>query len=57
MTARTAATSGAGPQTQPIFQPVALNVLPPLEMVSVRSAIPGRVPIGMCSAPSKTRYS
>ena len=29
---RTALTSGAGPHSQPIFQPVVLNVLPPLEM-------------------------
>ena len=40
---RTAATSAAGPHTQPIFHPVVLNVLPPLEMTSVRSRMPGSV--------------
>ena len=43
---RTAVTSGAGPHIQPIFHPVVLNVLPPDEIVSVRSAMPGRVAIG-----------
>ncbi len=41
MAARTAATSSAGPCTQPTFQPVTENVLPAEEMVSVRSARPG----------------
>ena len=34
--------------SQPIFQPVALKVLPPLEIVIVRSAAPGSVAIGRC---------
>ena len=46
----------AGPLHQPIFQPVNENDLPALEIVSVRSAIPGSVASGMCS-PSKTRCS
>ena len=53
---RTAPTSSAGPQAQPIFQPVNENVLPIDEIVSVRSAIPGSVASGTCS-PSKTRCS
>ena len=40
---RTAATSSAGPHSQPIFQPVQENVLPAEEMVRVRSAMPGSV--------------
>jgi hypothetical protein len=31
---------------------VQLNILPALEIVTVRSAIPGSVPSGMCSIPS-----
>ena len=46
MAVRTAETSGAGPQIQPIFQPVVLNVLPALPTTSVRSRIPGSVAIG-----------
>ena len=42
MAARTAATSGAGPQAQPIFQPVKENVLPADEIESVRSLMPGQ---------------
>ena len=42
---RAAATRFAGPDIQPIFQPVVWNVLPPLEMVGVRSNIPGSVAI------------
>ena len=53
---RVAATSVAGPEHQPIFQPVNENDLPTLEIVSVRSAMPGSVAIGMCS-PSYTRCS
>ena len=53
---RVAATSAAGPLHHPIFQPVTENDLPTLEIVSVRSAIPGSVAGGMCS-PSKTRCS
>ena len=34
-----------------------LNVLPPDEIVSVRSAIPGNVAIGMRTAPGNTRCS
>ena len=52
-----ASTRAAGPHAHPIFQPVVLNVLPPDEIVSVRSAMPGSVAIGMCSAPEKTRCS
>ena len=37
----------AGPQAQPTFHPVKENVLPWLEIVTVRSAIPGRVASGM----------
>ena len=48
MAVRAAATSGAGPHSQPIFHPVVLNVLPPEEIVSVRSAIPGSVASGTC---------
>ena len=40
---RVAATSSAGPEHHPIFQPVNENDLPTLEIVSVRSAIPGSV--------------
>ena len=44
--------------SQPIFQPVVLKVLPPLEIVTVRSAAPGRLAIGMWGAAwSKTRCS
>ena len=53
---RTAVTSSSGPHTQPIFQPVKLNVLPAELMVSVRSAMPGKVASGRCS-PSNTRCS
>ena len=53
---RTAATSSGRAHTQPIFQPVTAKVLPPLEMVTVRSAMPGSVAMGMCS-PSNTRCS
>jgi len=38
---------------QPIFQPVTESVLPALEMVTVRSAIPGRDPRCAGSRPSK----
>ena len=54
---RTAATSSAGPLTQPTFQPVTENVLPAEDTVSVRPAIPGSVAIGTCRWPSKTRCS
>ena len=37
-----AAISAGGAQIQPIFQPVVLNVLPPLEITSVRSRMPGK---------------
>ncbi len=52
-----AVTIAAGPHIQPIFQPVVLNVLPPDEIVSVRSTIPGSVAIGTCWAPGNTRCS
>ena len=51
MAPSTAATSSAGPVAQPIFQPVNEKVLPELEIVSVRSAMPGSVAIGTCSLP------
>ena len=54
---RAAATSAPGPHIQPIFQPVVLNVLPPEEMVNVRSAIPGSVASGTWVAPGNTRCS
>ena len=56
LAAATPATRCGGPAAQPIFQPVNENDLPALEIVSVRSAIPGSVASGMCS-PSKTRCS
>ena len=46
MTARTASTRSAGPAIQPIFHPVVENVLPPDEIVSVRSHAPGSVASG-----------
>ncbi len=52
LTVRTAVTRSAGPCSQPTFQPVNENVLPDDEMVSVRSAIPGSVATGTCSAPN-----
>lgn len=54
--ARTAATRGASPVTQPIFHPVYENVLPEEEMETVRPRIPGSAAIGWC-APVKTRCS
>ena len=54
---RTAVTSAGGAVTQPIFQPVTENVLPALPIVTVRSAMPGSVAIGMCARPSKVRCS
>ncbi len=53
----TAATSSGGPLTQPIFHPVNEKVLPELEMVTVRSNIPGSVAIGTCAWSSKVRCS
>ena len=41
--------AAGGAQIQPIFQPVVLNVLPPLEITSVRSRMPGSVASGTCS--------
>ena len=52
-----AETASAGPVSQPTFQPVTENVFPPEPIVSVRSAIPGRVATGTCAAPSKVRCS
>jgi hypothetical protein len=52
-----AVTIAAGPHIQPIFQPVVLNVLPPEEIVRVRSPMPGSVAIGTCTAPGNTRCS
>ena len=49
MTVRIAASSSGGAHTQPIFQPVTLNVLPALLTVIVRSRMPGSVAIGTCS--------
>ena len=48
---------GGGAQIQPIFQPVVLNVLPPLEIASVRSRMPGNVANGTCRNSSNTRCS
>ena len=56
MAVRTASTRSAGAQTQPIFQPVHEKVLPPDEIVIVRSRMPGNVASGTCS-PSNTRCS
>ncbi len=39
----------AGPSAQPIFQPVAENVLPDEEMRMVRSRMPGKTASGRCS--------
>jgi hypothetical protein len=52
----TDATRAAGPLAHPTFQPVKENVLPPLEIVSVRSHMPGSVAIGTCGT-SKVRCS
>ena len=52
LTVRTAVTSSAGPCSQPTFHPVRLNVLPELDTVRVRAAMPGSVAIGTCSASS-----
>ena len=52
LAAITTPTSSAGPVTQPTFQPVKENVLPALEMVIVRSHMPGSVAIGTCRRPS-----
>ncbi len=60
LTFSTRSISSAGPVAQPIFQPVTENVLPAEETVTVRSAIPGSVEIGMCtvsSLSSKSRCS
>jgi hypothetical protein len=54
---RTADTSGAGPQIQPTFQPVTLNVLPALPTTRMRSRMPGTVAREACRAPVKTRCS
>ena len=47
-----AAIIGCGPVAQPIFHPVKENVFPELEMLIVRSRIPGSEAIGTCSTPS-----
>ena len=59
LTRSTAETSGAGPLTQPTFQPVQEKVLPAEEIRSVRSRIPGSVASGTCGAAAsgKTRCS
>ena len=44
----TAAMRAAGPMTQPTFHPVNEKLLPPLLIVSVRSASPGRVAARTC---------
>ena len=41
----------------PIFHPVKEKVLPELEIVTVRSNMPGRVAIGVWVVPSKVRCS
>ena len=53
----TAAIIGAGPNSQPTFQPVNEKVLPALEMVSVRSRMPGSEASGTWRAPSYVRCS
>ena len=53
----TVSTRSAGPVTQPTFQPVNEKVFPALEMLTVRSHIPGRVASGTCWRPSYTRCS
>ena len=57
LAANTASTSSAGPVAQPTFQPVTDHDFPALDRVRVRSHIPGRVAIGVCRCPSKTRCS
>jgi hypothetical protein len=57
LAAITVSTSSAGPVTQPTFQPVNENVLPALEMLTVRSHMPGSVQSGTCVRPSNTRCS
>ncbi|GIT00789.1 MAG: hypothetical protein CM1200mP26_25010 [Acidimicrobiales bacterium] len=52
LTVCTAPTSSVGACTQPTFHPVRPKDLPPEEMVTVRSAIPGRVANGMWRVPS-----
>lgn len=54
---RTAATSSAGPVSQPTFQPVKDSVLPAEDTVRVRSAMPGKVATGTWTASSNTRCS
>ena len=48
----TARTRSGAAQIHPTFHPVNENVLPPLEMVSVRSRIPSYVANGRCITPS-----
>ena len=55
-TVRMASTSSGAAQSQPTFHPVHEKVLPPEEIVTVRSRMPGIVANGTCR-PSKTRCS
>jgi hypothetical protein len=48
----TARMNGAAAHTQPIFHPVTLKDFPALEIVTVRSRIPGSVASGMWAVPS-----
>ncbi len=57
LTARMGPMRAEGAVIQPIFHPVVLKVLPPLEMLTVRSQPPGRLAIGVCATPSNTRCS
>jgi len=55
--AKAAGLQAAGPETQPIFQPVALNSFPALLTVTVRSNMPGSVAMGIWRALPKVRCS
>jgi hypothetical protein len=48
----TAVTSSGGPQIHPTFHPVVLNVLPPDEIDTVRSRMPGSDASGTWGTPS-----
>ena len=56
-TARTARMRSVGPVAQPTFHPVKEKDLPALPIVTVRSAMPGRVAMGTCGWPSYQRCS
>ena len=56
-TERTARMRSVGPVAQPTFHPVNEKLLPALPSVIVRSAMPGRVAMGMWGCPSYQRCS